>query len=104
MDFCVDQKIMNYIDPPPEKLPAMEEIRPERFTIPQLRNLVRELEKMAQDLGQFPQIPNKSLVEYLVRKNQNSKTLGGEHALPENWKLHTEYDFWIIVRNLDKQG
>ena len=24
MDFCVDEKIMNYIEPPPEKLPAME--------------------------------------------------------------------------------
>ena len=23
MDFCVDEKIMNYIEPPPEKLPAM---------------------------------------------------------------------------------
>mmetsp|Transcript_26634 Transcript_26634/g.19969 ORF Transcript_26634/g.19969 Transcript_26634/m.19969 type:complete len:97 (-) Transcript_26634:573-863(-) len=51
MDFCVDSKIMNYIDPPPEKLPAMEEIRPDRFTIPQLRNVVIELEQMAQDLG-----------------------------------------------------
>jgi hypothetical protein len=33
MDFCVDEKIMNYIEPPPEKLPAMEELRPERFNI-----------------------------------------------------------------------
>jgi hypothetical protein len=33
MDFCVDEKIMNYIVPPPEKLPAMEEIRNDRFTI-----------------------------------------------------------------------
>ena len=34
MDFCVDEKIMNYIDPPPEKLPALEQLRPERFSIP----------------------------------------------------------------------
>jgi len=27
MDFCVDEKIMNYIEPPPEKLPALEEVR-----------------------------------------------------------------------------
>jgi hypothetical protein len=24
MDFCVDEKIMNFIEPPPDKLPAME--------------------------------------------------------------------------------
>lgn len=24
MDFCVDEKIMNYIEPPREKLPALE--------------------------------------------------------------------------------
>jgi hypothetical protein len=24
MDFCVDEKIMNFIIPPPERLPAME--------------------------------------------------------------------------------
>jgi hypothetical protein len=33
MDFCVDEKIMNYITPPPEKLPAMEEVRTDRFNI-----------------------------------------------------------------------
>lgn len=33
MDFCVDQKIMNYIEPPPEKLPALEEVRHDRFNI-----------------------------------------------------------------------
>jgi hypothetical protein len=43
MDFCVDEKIMNYIDPPPEKLPAMEEVRYDRFNIEQLRTLVKEL-------------------------------------------------------------
>ncbi len=36
MDFCIDEKIMNFIEPPPEKLPAMEEIRTDRFNIIQL--------------------------------------------------------------------
>ena len=44
MDFCVDQKIMNYIEPPPEKLPALEEVRHDRFNINQLSTLVGELE------------------------------------------------------------
>ena len=33
MDFCVDHKIMNYIDPPPPKKPMLEEARGDRFTI-----------------------------------------------------------------------
>lgn len=36
MDFCVDEKIMNFIVPPPEKLPAMEQVRFDRFNIKQL--------------------------------------------------------------------
>ena len=42
-------------------------------------------------------------MEYLVRKNENSKTLGGNNGLPHNWKDLTEYDFWTMVRNLDRQ-
>ena len=36
MDFFVDPKILNFIEPPPEKLPAMEESDEGRFNIPQL--------------------------------------------------------------------
>lgn len=47
MDFCVDEKIMNYIEPPREKLPALEQLRPDRFSIPQLTNLVDELSRLS---------------------------------------------------------
>jgi hypothetical protein len=47
MDFCVDSKIMNFIEPPPEKLPAMEEVRRDRFNIRQLTTLISELESLA---------------------------------------------------------
>lgn len=33
MDFCVDDKILNFIIPPPNKLPAMEDVREDRFNI-----------------------------------------------------------------------
>ena len=33
MDFCIDEKIMNFIVPPREKLRQMEELRPTRFSI-----------------------------------------------------------------------
>jgi len=49
MDFTVDQGILNYINPPPPKLPALEEIKDDRFTIPQLECFIEEfllLEKM----------------------------------------------------------
>lgn len=44
MDFLIDEKIMNYIEPVPEKLPEMEEVRRNRFSISQLTILVEELE------------------------------------------------------------
>ena len=36
MDFFVDKNILNFIEPPPEKLAAMEEADEERFNVPQL--------------------------------------------------------------------
>jgi hypothetical protein len=49
MDFCVDEKIMNFIEPPPEKLPAMEQVRLDRFNVRQLRTLVDELSEFAKN-------------------------------------------------------
>lgn len=37
-----------------------------------------------------------------MRKLENSKTLGDEGSLPEDWRSFTEYDFWNMIRNLDK--
>jgi len=34
MDFIVDKSIANFIEPPPEKLKEMEEVRDSRFNIP----------------------------------------------------------------------
>jgi len=34
MDFFADKKILNFIEPPPEKLAAMEESDPGKFNIP----------------------------------------------------------------------
>lgn len=94
MDFCVDEKIMNYIEPPPEKLPAMEEVRTDRFNTLQLRVLVNELEGLAIQHGNgTPNIPAKVVIDLFLRKLENSKTLGDEGSLPEEWRNLTEYDF-----------
>lgn len=42
MDFTVNEKIMNFITPPPPKLEAMEDRRDYRFTVPQLQALYDE--------------------------------------------------------------
>lgn len=103
MDFCIDEKIMNFIVPPPEKLPAMEEVRPDRFNINQLTILVEEFEKLAAQYGNGSHnIPNKVFVDLLVRKLQNSQSLGDEGSLPDEWRNYTEYDFQNMIRNLDK--
>ena len=39
----VDRKIMNYIDPPPPKKPSLEQVRPDRFNIQQLKSLLKDL-------------------------------------------------------------
>ena len=42
------------------------------------------------------------MIDLFIRKLENSKTLGDEGSLPEEWQSLTEYDFQTIVRNLDK--
>ncbi len=103
MDFCIDEKIMNFIEPPPEKLPAMEEVRTDRFSISQLQTLVQELQDLAKQYGNGRNcIPDKIIVDLFVRKLENSKTLGDEGSLPEDWRFMSEYHFQNMIRNLDK--
>lgn len=47
MDFFADKKILNYIEPPPEKLAMMEESIEGKFNIPQLKGLIIELRLLA---------------------------------------------------------
>jgi len=49
MDFFVDKGILNYIEPPPEKLPVMEEADDNKFNIPQLKSIVQELQMLGDD-------------------------------------------------------
>lgn len=87
MDFCVDEKIMNYIEPPPEKLPPMEESRTDRFSIRQLIALIDEFIEIGKQYGNgTPFVPNKLIVDLFVRKLENSKTIGDEGSLPEDWR------------------
>lgn len=105
MDFCVDEKIMNFIEPAPEKLPPMEQVRRDRFNIRQLRTLVGELEELAKHHGDASGgIPNKVAIDLFVRKLEVSKALWDDGSLPEEWWPLGEYDFQNMVRNLDRSG
>lgn len=98
MDFFVDKAILNFIEPAPEKLDAMEEAQNSRFNIPQLKSLVEELKIIAdaQDL-----IPNRKAVELLLRKGQNAKSLVDIGGVPKEWSSFTRNDYEKLVRNLD---
>lgn len=105
MDFFVDESIKNFIEPPPDKLPAMEQVRSDRFSIKQLRTLVGELEELAKEFGDGEDgIPNKVMAELFLRKLENSKTLQDDGSLPEQWWSLTAYDFQTLIRNLDRTG
>ena len=105
MDFCVDEKIMNFIEPPPEKLAPKEQVINDRFSIPQLKTLITELEELAKHHGDgHGGVPNKVVIDLLLRKLENSKSLWDDGSLPEEWCGLKEYDFQNLVRNLDKTG
>ena len=76
MDFFLDEGILNFIEPPPEKLPAMEQVRKDRFSIKQLRTIVTELEELSKEFGDGQGgVPNKVVTDLLMRKLENSKSL-----------------------------
>jgi hypothetical protein len=105
MDFCVDEKIMNFIEPPPDKLPPMEQVRRDRFNIRQLKTLVSELEELSKHHGDGQGgIPNKIAIDLFMRKLEVSKALWDDGSLPEEWWTLNEYDFQNMVRNLDRNG
>lgn len=98
MDFFADKGILNYIEPPPEKLAAMEEGSDKKFNVPQLESLVQELGMLADADGL---ILNRNAVELLSRKAANSKSLCDVGGLPKEWGTFTRNDFETILRNLD---
>ena len=98
MDFFVDKGILNYIEPPPEKLPVMEEADDNKFNIPQLKSIVQELQMLGDDNDQ---IANRKAVELLFRKASNSRSLGDIGGLPKNWSSFNRNDFEKLIRNLD---
>jgi len=98
MDFFVDKSYKNYIDPPPPMLEAMEEVRSSRFNIPQLKAIIEELRLVADERNC---IANRTVVDLLVKKVRNSKSLGDLGGMPGDWANYTQDNFELMIRNLD---
>lgn len=97
MDFFLDQKILNFLDPPPAILPAREEIRSERFTIEQLETLINELIISSEE----DKLDNNAFITMLISRTENSKKFNDKNGAPTNWKAYKRSNFEKIIKNLD---
>lgn len=99
MDFSIDCKVKNFIDPPPPKLPELEQVKPDRFTIPQLKHMVRDLQGLANEQGL---IANNQICELFLRKIELAKKLSDDSGVPKSWHSLKKVDFIRLTRALDR--
>lgn len=70
----------------------------DRFAIPELKALIRELKTLA---GANNAILNRGVVELLMTKTANAKSLGDAGGLPLDWAAFKRSDYERMVSNLD---
>jgi hypothetical protein len=103
MDFTVDNCTQNYINPPVPKLEALEDIRKERFTVPQIFTLLREFENIAAATGDLLQ--SREMAVLLTNKIKNSVHLGGQGSgVPETWQPFGLAEINQMLRNIDSKS
>ena len=90
MDFTINEKILNFIDPPPEKHLPLEEAWVDRFNITQLEVIVKEFKVISSSSDVNGQLKNSIANDLLTRKLMNSRNFGGSSALPSNWNALNE--------------
>lgn len=108
MDFTVDQGTLNYITPPPPKYEAREELLAERFSVPQINNIVREFQGLldiANENGEPHQLRVQFLYQFFKQRLNNASLFSGyQSSLPECWtKLNMDL-FMALLRNLDPES
>jgi len=103
MDFTVDNATLNYINPPVPKLDALEDVRAERFAIPQITSLLREFENIAAATGDLLQ--SREMAVLLTNKIKNSVHFGGyESSVPESWSSFGLAEINQMLRNIDNKS
>ena len=74
MDFTVDQGVLNYITPPPPKHEAQEEIKPFRFSIPQISCTVKEFQLYNKVCGKDNKLKVQFVYQFFKSRKSSSKS------------------------------
>ena len=97
MDFYLDEKFLNFEDPPPEVFHAREEPVENRFTIKQLESLINEF-IISSTVGQ---IKNEYFVDLLMSRTRNSQQFSDSNGVPLIWKDYDRGDYEYITKAYD---
>ena len=97
MDFYLDEKFLNFEDPPKEILHAREEPMVTRFTIKQLESLVNEFIVSSVDGS----IGNEYFVDLMMARTKNTTHFSDENSIPEIWKSYDRGDYELITKLFD---
>jgi hypothetical protein len=97
MDFYLDEKFLNFEDPPPEILPSREEFQDNRFTIKQLESLVNEFIVSSQD----GLIKNDYFVDLLMSRTRNSIKFADENGVPLVLRQCGRSDYELLIKAYD---
>lgn len=97
MDFHLDEKFLNFEDPPAEIFPAREEPEHHRFTIKQLESLVNEF-IISSENGY---IKNEYFITLMMTRTINSHSFDGNNGVPQILKSCKNSDYEMIVKSFD---
>ncbi|CAI2385760.1 unnamed protein product [Moneuplotes crassus] len=97
MDFYLDEKFLNFEDPPPEVYAAREEPQDNRFTIKQLESLVNEFIVSSKD----GLIKNECIVDLLLTRTLNSRKFSDENGVPSVLKDCDRSAYEMLIKAFD---
>lgn len=91
MDFSVNNRILNFITPPPPLRAAQEDIRFDRFSYDQLVFLKKEFEMTEASQLSREKFRDKTVIEIMISKLHSSKGFCGFLSpLPKEWRQFTQ--------------
>jgi len=97
MDFYLDEKFLNFEDPPREIFHAREEPLPNRFTIKQLESLVNEF--IVSSSNGF--IKNEYFVDLMISRTRNAEKFADDNGVPAIWGEFKRSDYELIIKSFD---